>query len=71
MDITEQPWIKTLLKKMYMSMHLYKNIIIHAGHLEKPLILQNDLALGIQIISKKRLNIVFIGIIIHFFYICL
>lgn len=51
MEIMEQTWIKTLLKKMCMSMHLYKNIIIHAGHFEKPLILQNDLILGIQIIS--------------------
>lgn len=48
-------------------MDLYKNIIIHAGHLEKPLILQNYLILDIQIISKTGLNIVFIGIIIYFF----
>lgn len=46
-------------------MHLYKNIIIHAGHLVKPLNLQNYLILGIQIISKRRIIIVFIGIIIH------
>lgn len=46
-------------------MHLYKNIIIHAGHFVKPLNLQNYLILGIQIISKRRIIIVFIGIIIH------
>lgn len=49
-----------------MSMQLYKNIIIRAGHFEKLLVLQSDLILGIQIISQKGLNIVFIGIIIHF-----
>lgn len=54
-----------------MCMHLYKNIIIHAGHFEKPLNLQNYLILGIQIISKRGLIIVFIGIIMHFFYTCL
>lgn len=48
-----------------MCMHLYKNIIIHAGHFVKPLNLQNYLILGIQIISKRRIIIVFIGIIIH------
>lgn len=48
-------------------MHLYKNIITHTGHFEKPLNLQNYLILGIQIISKRGLIIVFIGIIIHFF----
>lgn len=34
-------------------MHLYKNIIIHAGHFKKPHNLQNYLILGIQIISKR------------------
>lgn len=54
MEIMEQTAIKALLKKTYMNMHLYKTIIIHAGHFEKPPILQNDLILGNQIISKKR-----------------
>jgi len=39
---------------MYMNMHLYKNIIIHAGHFEKPLILQNYLILAIQIVGTKN-----------------
>ena len=59
--------MKALLKNMYMRTHLYKNIIIHAGHFEKPFILQNDLILGIQIINTKGLHIVLIDIIIHFF----
>lgn len=46
-------------------MHLYKNIIVHAGHFVKPLNLQNYLILGIHIISKKGITIVFIGILIH------
>lgn len=41
-----------------MCMHLYKNIIIHAGHFEKPFNLQNYLILGIQIISKRGLIII-------------
>lgn len=53
MKIVEQTWIKALLKKMHVSMHIYKNTIIDAGDFEKWLILQNDLILAIQIVCTK------------------
>lgn len=53
MEIVEQTQIKAHLKNCMQVCNYVKNIIMHAGHFKKPLILQNDQILIILIISTR------------------